>query len=89
MNMISRLVGSHQLQLLSFYNLVQRYLNSHQREVTVILAYLVQASHELVPPDEMVPVIKTIANNFVADRCDEEVIAVGLNALREVITPSF
>ena len=32
----------------------------------------------------MVPVIKTIANNFITDRCPEEVIAVGLNAVREV-----
>ena len=32
-----------------------------------------KASHELVPPDEMLPVIKTIAHNFITDRCPEEV----------------
>ncbi len=30
------------------------------------------------------PIIKTIAYNFVTDRCSNEVITVGLNALREV-----
>ena len=77
MNMVSRLIGCHQLQLLSFYTFVQRYLSNHQREVTHILAFLVQASHELVPPDELVPVIKSIAFNFIAERCSEEVIAWG------------
>jgi hypothetical protein len=43
-----------------------RYLNSHQQQVTVILAYLVQACHDLVPPEELIPVIKNVANNFVA-----------------------
>ena len=84
MNMISRLIGCHKLHLLSFYNFVQRYLSNHQKEVTQILAYLVQATHELVPPDDMVPVVKTIAHNFIADRCPDEVIAVGINAVREV-----
>jgi protein SDA1 len=86
MNMISRLIGCHQLHLLSFYTFAQRYLSSHQTEVTQILAFLVQASHELVPPDEIVPVIKSVAFNFIAERCSEEIISVGLNAVREIIS---
>lgn len=42
MNMTSRLIGCHQLHLLSFYSFVQRYLSNHQRDVTRILAFLVQ-----------------------------------------------
>eukprot|EP00946_MAST-07B_sp_MAST-7B-sp1_P004381 g4381.t1 len=42
------------------------------------------AQFEVLPPDELKPLIKTIANNFVSDRCSGEVIAVGLNTLREV-----
>uniref|UniRef100_A0A7S2CST8 Protein SDA1 n=1 Tax=Octactis speculum TaxID=3111310 RepID=A0A7S2CST8_9STRA len=86
MNMVSRLIGSHQLLLLSFYSFTQRYLTSHQKHVTQVLSYLVQASHPLVPPSDMVPVIKTIANNFIADRCPEEVIAVGINGVREILS---
>ena len=86
MNMVSRLIGCHQLHLLSFYTFVQRYLSSQQTEVTQILAFLVQASHELVPPDEIVPVIKSVAFNFIAERCSEEIISAGLNAVREIVS---
>ncbi|CAN0490274.1 unnamed protein product, partial [Ectocarpus sp. 12 AP-2014] len=53
MNFISRVVGAHRLLLLPFYSHLQRYVASQQREVTHILAYLVQACHDLVPPDEV------------------------------------
>jgi protein SDA1 len=52
--------------------------------VTKILAYAAQASHELVPPDAMEPVIQAIANNFVTERCSGEVMTVGLNAMRVI-----
>jgi protein SDA1 len=53
--------------------------------VTHILAYLVQASHVLVPPDDLLPVIKAIAFNFVTERCTGDVMAVGINVIKEVI----
>ena len=45
MNFVSRLIGCHKLVLLSFYSYLQRYLTSHQQEVTKILAYLIQGNH--------------------------------------------
>jgi hypothetical protein len=42
MNFISRLIGCHKLVLLSFYSFLQRYITSHQKDVTHILAYLIQ-----------------------------------------------
>lgn len=42
MNVVSRLVGQHQLLLLNFYTFAQRYLTSHQVHVTQVLAYIVQ-----------------------------------------------
>ncbi len=76
MNVVSRLVGQHQLLLLNFYTFAQRYLTSHQMHVTQVLAYIVQACHPLVPPSELFIVVRAIANNFVADRCSDEVIQV-------------
>ena len=84
MNLISRLVGIQELILLNFYPFLQRFLQPHQREVTKILQYTAQASHELVPPDVLEPVLKTIANNFVSERNSSEVMAVGLNSIREL-----
>eukprot|EP01084_Bolivina_argentea_P227028 383448_1 len=85
MNFISRVIATHKLLLLPFYSYMQRYVQSHQKEVTLVLTYLVQASHDQVPPDELLPVVKAILYNFVTERCPGEVIAVGINTIREVI----
>jgi hypothetical protein len=37
-----------------------------------------------VDPDVLAPCVKTLANHFVTDRSSPEVMAVGLNAIREV-----
>lgn len=85
MELISRLVGIHELFLFNFYPFVQRFLQPHQREVTKILLCAAQASHQLVPPEIVEPVIMTIANNFVTDRNSGEVMTVGINAIKELV----
>uniref|UniRef100_A0A3Q3VUB1 Protein SDA1 n=1 Tax=Mola mola TaxID=94237 RepID=A0A3Q3VUB1_MOLML len=84
MELISRLVGIHELFLFNFYPFIQRFLQPHQREVTKILLCAAQASHQLVPPEIIEPVIMTIANNFVTDRNSGEAMTVGINAIKEV-----
>ncbi|CAG8581659.1 1983_t:CDS:10 [Paraglomus brasilianum] len=84
MNLISRIIGIHKLMLLGFYPYLIRYLQPHQRDVTLVLAILAQATHELVPPDALEPVVKAIANGFINDRCAAEVMIAGLNAIREI-----
>lgn len=86
MNFLSQLIGCHKLLLLSFYSFIQKYLTTHNGNVTNIMAYLAQACHEMVPPGEVVPVLRTIANNFVSDRSTEESITVGINVIREIIS---
>lgn len=84
LDVISRLIGIHELFIFSFYPYVTRFLQPHQRQVTRILQFAAQAAHELVPPDVIEPVNKTIANNFVSERNSSDVMAIGLNAIREV-----
>ena len=84
MNLISRLIGVHKLLVLNFYDFLLSYIKPHQKNVTQILAYLAQASHDLVPPDSMESVIRAIADNFVWSNCASEVVTAGLNALREI-----
>ncbi|XP_057308985.1 protein SDA1 homolog isoform X2 [Hydractinia symbiolongicarpus] len=62
----------------------QRFLQPHQREVTKLLMFAAQSAHEMVPPDAIEPVLMTIANNFVSERNSNEVMAVGLNGIREI-----
>uniref|UniRef100_A0A8C5U308 Protein SDA1 n=1 Tax=Malurus cyaneus samueli TaxID=2593467 RepID=A0A8C5U308_9PASS len=84
MDLISRLVGIHELFLFNFYPFVQRFLQPHQREVTRILLFAAQASHQLVPPEIIQSVLMTIANNFVTDKNSGEVMTVGINAIKEI-----
>jgi protein SDA1 len=86
MNFISRLIGCHKLQLLSYYSFMQRYLLSNQKDISQILAYTIQSIHDFIPPQELVPVVKSIANNFINERCTDEAIVVGINSIREIIT---
>lgn len=84
LDVISRLVGVHELFLFSFYPYITRFLNPHQRQVTRILQFAAQSAHELVPGDVFEPVLKTIVNNFVSERNSSDVMAIGLNAIREI-----
>ena len=83
MNVISLIIGQHQLVEPDFYPILLRYLQPHQRKVTKVLCYCAQASHAACPVDMMEMVVKAIANNFIADHCAGPVIAAGLNAVRE------
>lgn len=84
LDVISRLIGLHNLFLFNYYPFIARLLMPHQREVTRILQFAAQASHELIPPEVIDPVMKAIANNFITERNSTDVMAVGLNAVREL-----
>ncbi|XP_018566501.1 protein SDA1 homolog [Anoplophora glabripennis] len=84
LDVISRLIGLHNLFLFNYYPYIQRFMQPHQREVTRILQFVAQASHELVPPDVIEPVLKTLANNFITERNSSDVMAIGLNAVKEI-----
>jgi len=79
------LIGTHQLILLNYYPYIARFIAPHQREVVRLLQFSAQAAHELVPPDCIEPVLKAIINNFVTERNSSEVMAVGLNAVKELV----
>jgi len=84
MNFVSRLVGIHQLYVANFYPTLQRYMRPTQREVVKIMTFAAQAAHPLMPPDELSPMLHCLANNFVTERFSVEVIAMGINAIREL-----
>ncbi|XP_063380714.1 protein SDA1 homolog [Cydia fagiglandana] len=84
LDVISRLIGLHNLFLFNYYPFIARLLLPHQREVTRILQFVAQASHELVPAEIIEPVMRAIANNFITERNSTDVMAVGLNAVREI-----
>ncbi|WWC91696.1 uncharacterized protein L201_006642 [Kwoniella dendrophila CBS 6074] len=84
MQLLSRVMGTHKLCVLGFYSYIIKYLTYHQLQVTLILVSLAQSVHELTPPDVLTPVIRKLAQEFVHPGVGAEVIAAGLNAIREV-----
>jgi len=84
LDLCSRVANIHRLQLVAFYSYMRRYLKPSQEQAPRLLALFAQACHEHVPPDELVPVIRHVADAFVSDRNASEAMALGINALREV-----
>ncbi|KAL8999847.1 MAG: hypothetical protein Q9169_001388 [Polycauliona sp. 2 TL-2023] len=84
LQLVSRLVGLHKLTIMSLYSYFIKYLTPRQPSVTSFLASLAQATHNLVPPDVLEPLVKKIADEFVSDAVATEVASAGLNAIREI-----
>ncbi|KZT20254.1 actin cytoskeleton organization and cell cycle progression protein [Neolentinus lepideus HHB14362 ss-1] len=84
MQLLSRVTGAHKLCVLPFYTYVLKYLTHHQLQITAILVALAQSVHDLTPPDCLAPVVGKLAAEFVHPGVGSEVIAAGLNAIREV-----
>jgi protein SDA1 len=84
LQLVSRLVGLHQLTIISLYSYFIKYLTPRQPSVTSFLASLAQATHKFVPPDVLEPLIQKIANEFVSEASASEVASAGLNAIREI-----
>lgn len=84
LQLVSRLVGLHKLTIVSLYSYFIKYLTPRQISVTSFLASLAQATHNLVPPDALEPLVVKIANEFVSEAAAGQVAAAGLNAIREI-----
>ena len=84
LQLVSRLVGLHKLTVINLYSYFIKYLTPRQQSVTSFLASLAQATHSLVPPDVLEPLVQKIANEFVSEAAAAEVASAGLNAIREI-----
>ncbi|NWH75358.1 SDA1 protein, partial [Piaya cayana] len=80
MDLISRLVGIHELFLFNFYPFIQRFLQPHQRGKRL----LAENTAGLLMTCIIQSVLMTIANNFVTDKNSGEVMTVGINAIKEI-----
>lgn len=84
MNLVSRMIACHKLIIPSFYTFIQRYMRARQDRVTHILAIVAQSCHELVPPENLDVIVKTLANEFIHDKSSDESVAIGMNTLRAI-----
>jgi protein SDA1 len=84
MSLLSRLISAFQLDFDQFFGWVSRWLRPSHENVTHTLALVASAVHRLTSVDTLTELLRTIADRFVADHLDEEVIVVGLNTIREI-----
>ncbi|KAM0746035.1 SDA1-domain-containing protein [Meredithblackwellia eburnea MCA 4105] len=84
MTLFGRACGLHKLHVLAFYSYILKYLTHHQLQITLILVALAESVHDLTPPDELEPVIRKLAAEFVHGGVAAEVNAAGLNAITEI-----
>ncbi|KNH05460.1 hypothetical protein XU18_3431 [Perkinsela sp. CCAP 1560/4] len=84
MKVLSKLIAMHHLVLLPFYTFLQRYMQPYQRDISVILALCTETFHDLIPPEELAPLVRTIANHFIYDRASPDSITIALSTIREM-----
>ncbi|TMS08491.1 Protein SDA1-like protein [Larimichthys crocea] len=86
MELISRLVGIHELFLFNFYPLRPEVFTAPSKRSDKDSPVCCPGFPSTRPTGVQViePVIMTIANNFVTDRNSGEVMTVGINAIKEV-----
>ncbi|PFH47182.1 hypothetical protein AMATHDRAFT_77333 [Amanita thiersii Skay4041] len=84
MQLLSRVMNIHKTCVLNFYTYVIKYLFFRQVRVPMILAALAQSVHEMTPPDVLEPVIRKLAQEFVHPGVASQVIAAGINCIREI-----
>ena len=82
--LLSRVMGTHRLAVLPFYSYLAKYLMPHQLHITLILVSLAQSVHDQTPTDVLTPAIRKIAYAFVHPGVSAEVVAAGINTIREV-----
>ena len=46
---------------------------------------IIESCHELVPPEEIKPIIEKIISNFITEFCNNQHITIGLNSIREIL----
>jgi len=46
---------------------------------------IIESCHELVPPEEIKPIIEKIITNFITEYCNNKHITIGLNSIREIL----
>eukprot|EP01114_Cavostelium_apophysatum_P008764 TRINITY_DN2151_c0_g1_i1.p1 TRINITY_DN2151_c0_g1~~TRINITY_DN2151_c0_g1_i1.p1 ORF type:complete len:785 (-),score=300.13 TRINITY_DN2151_c0_g1_i1:33-2387(-) len=84
LNLVSRLMNYHKLFMETFYTFLQSYLRPKQQNITYLLAVVAQSVHDLIPPEELQPIISEICHHFISDHCPNEAIAIGINTIREI-----
>lgn len=82
---VSRIAAYHKVTIKGFLGYMGRFMFPHQDNLPLVFSSIVQSIHLDVPTKEVEAVCEMIIDNFCSDHRDDEVIAYGVNALKEII----
>ena len=60
MSVITRIINRNKLMLIPFYSFLQKYLYPTQKDIARVLSFLAEATHDVIPPDELEPIVRHI-----------------------------
>jgi protein SDA1 len=84
MELISKIMIQFQLDFDQFFTWSLRFVRPNYEDITKLLSILASAVHQSTNTDIVYELIKTIADRFVVEHLDEEIIIIGLNTIREI-----
>ena len=84
MELISKIMVQFQLDFDQFFSWSLRFVRPNYEDITKLLSILASAVHSTTNPEVVYELIKTIADRFVVEHLDEEVIIIGMNTIREI-----
>jgi protein SDA1 len=84
LRLAARVAARHKLLVFELYSYLQRFLEVRGKNVSLALVIAAEGCHEMLPPDELQPLLKKVIDNFVTEQNTEDQIVMGLNAVREI-----
>ena len=85
LRLLGRILGRHRLILNNFFNSMIPLIKNDQKDLSVILASIIEAAHDQVPPIEIEPVIKKLFDFFISDVLPPQQVTLGLNTLYKLV----
>ena len=81
LRLLGRILGRHKLIINNFFNSMIPIIKSEQKDLNIILASIIEATHDQVPPIELESLIKKLFDFFISDILPPPLITQGLNTL--------
>jgi protein SDA1 len=82
--LLARIICRHKLLINNFFSYILSYINPSQKDLATIFASVIEATHDLVPPDDLNPILDKLFDNFITESIPPAQITIGLNAYREI-----
>ena len=81
LRLLGRILGRHRLIINNFFNSMIPLIKAEQKDLNIILASIIEATHDQIPPIELESLIKKLFDFFISDVLPPKQITLGLHTL--------